>query len=86
MKLSYDVFIRHEVYRTLQGASAHDQERVLDFIESLAGNPFREGDATIPDEHGRAVQVKMLGGLMLFYWADHADKEVRVVDLANADG
>jgi uncharacterized protein YjaG (DUF416 family) len=45
MKLSYDVFIRHEVFRTLQGASARDQERVLD-----------------------------------------ADKEVRVVDLANAEG
>lgn len=86
MKLSYDIFIRHEVYRALQGASAHDQERVLDFIESLAGNPFREGDATISDEHGRAVQVKMLGRLVLFYWADHANKEARVVDLANADG
>ena len=86
MKLSYDVFIRHEVYRALQGASAHDQERVLNFIESLAGNPFREGDATIPDEHGRAVQVKLLGRLVLFYWADHADKEVRVVDLTHADG
>jgi hypothetical protein len=43
MKLSYDVFIRHEVYRALQGASAHDQERISDFIESLAGNPFRKG-------------------------------------------
>lgn len=39
-----------------------------------------------PDEHGRAVQVKMLGRLVLFYWADHANKEMRVVDLANADG
>ena len=86
MKLSYDVFIRHEVYGALQGATAHDQERVLDFIESLAGNPFREGDATIPDEHGRAVQVKTLGRLVLFYWADHANKEARVVDLVNADG
>jgi hypothetical protein len=86
MKLSYDIFIRHEVYRALQRASAQDQERVLNFIESLAGNPFREGDATISDEHGRAVQVKMLGGLVLFYWADHANKEARVVDLASADG
>jgi mRNA-degrading endonuclease RelE of RelBE toxin-antitoxin system len=86
MTLSYDVFIRHEVYRALQGASAHDQERVLDFIESLAGNPFREGEATIPDKHGRAVQVKMLGRLVLFYWADHAEKEVRVIDLTNAEG
>ena len=86
MKLAYEVFIRHEVYRLLQDASSRDQERVWDFVESLANDPFREGDATTPDEHGRIVQVKMLGRLVLFYWADHAAKEVRVVDLANADG
>ena len=86
MKLSYEVFIRHEVYRSLQDSSARDQERVLDFVESLADDPFREGDATTFDEHDRIVQVKMLGKLVLFYWADHAAKEVRVVDLTNADG
>ena len=85
MKLSYTVFIRNEVYRVLRDSSDHDQERVLDFIESLADNPFRDGDETISDEHGRIVQVKMLGRFVLFYWADHASKEVRVVDLANAD-
>ena len=86
MKLSYEVFVRHEVYQILQGASARDQERVWDFLESLADDPFREGDATTLDEHGRAIQVKVLGRLALLYWADHAAKEVRVVDLANADG
>jgi hypothetical protein len=86
MKLSYEIFVRHEVYQILQGVSARDQERVCDFVESLADDPFREGDTTTLDEHGRAIQVKMLGRLALFYWADHAAKEVRVVDLANADG
>lgn len=86
MNLSYDVLIRHEVYRKLQGVSVHDQERVCDLMESLAGDPFRKGDATTLDEHGRVIQVKMLGLFALFYWADHSAKEVRVVDLANADG
>lgn len=86
MKLSYDVFIRHEVYRVLQGVGARDHERVCDFVESLAGDPFREGEEKTLDEHGRIVHVKMLGRLVLFYWLDHAAKEVRVVDLANADG
>lgn len=86
MKLSYAVFVRHEVYQTLQAASPRNQERVCDFLESLADDPFREGDTQTLDEHGRAIQVKMIGRLALLYWADHAAKEVRVVDLANADG
>lgn len=86
MKLSYDVFIRREVYQALQGVDARDHGRVSDFVESLSSNPFRQGDETTLDEHGRVVQVKMLGRLVLFYWVDHSAKEVRVVDLANADG
>ncbi len=86
MRLSYDVFIRHEVYQVLQAVDTRDRDRVWDFVESLADNPFREGDETTQDEHGRLIQVKILGRLVLFYWADHAAKEVRVVDLANADG
>jgi hypothetical protein len=86
MKLTYDVFIRHEVYQLLQTASDRDQERFDDFVESLANDPFREGDATTADEHGRVIQVKMLGRFALLYWADHAAKEVRVIDLASPDG
>lgn len=86
MKLSYDVFVRHEVYQALQDIDTRDRERASDFIESLADDPFREGDETTRDTNGRVVQVKMLGRFALFYWADHAAKEVRVVDLANADG
>ena len=85
MKLSYALFIRHEVYQFLQSVSARDQERFCDFVESLADDPFRAGDATTLDEHGRVIQVKMLGRLVLYFWADHAAKEVRVVDLADSD-
>jgi hypothetical protein len=84
MKLSYEVFIRHEVYQILQRASADDRERFCYFVESLADDPFRAGDATTPDDTGRVVQAKVLGRFVLFYWADHAAKEVRVVDLTRA--
>jgi hypothetical protein len=86
MKLSYEIFVRHEVYQILQRVSADDRDRFCDFVESLADDPFRAGDATTRDDTGRVVQVKMLGRFALFYWADHAAKEVRVVDLTHAAG
>ncbi|MEA2604634.1 MAG: hypothetical protein QOF89_5626 [Acidobacteriota bacterium] len=86
MKLSYEIFVRHEVYQILQRVSADDRERFCYFVESLADDPFRAGDATTQDDTGRVVQAKVLGRFVLFYWADHAAKEVRVVDLTRADG
>jgi mRNA-degrading endonuclease RelE of RelBE toxin-antitoxin system len=86
MKLSYEVFVRHEVYQILQRIGADDRERFCDFVESLADDPFRTGDATTSDDTGRVVQAKVLGRFVLFYWADHAAKEVRVVDLSHAAG
>ncbi len=49
MKLSYEIFIRHEIYQILQKVSAGDRERFCYFVESLAADPFRVGDATTPD-------------------------------------
>jgi hypothetical protein len=46
MKLSYEIFVRHEVYQILQRVSADDRERFYYFVESLADDPFRAGDAT----------------------------------------
>jgi len=86
MKLGYEVFVRYEIYQFLQRVGADDRDRFCDFVESLADDPFRAGDAMTSDDTGRVVQVKMLGRFALFYWADHAAKEVRVVDLIHAAG
>ena len=86
MKLSYEIFVRHEIYQILQKVSADDRERFCDFVESLAADPFRAGDATTSDATGRVVQAKVLGRFVVFYWADHMEKEVRVVDLTPASG
>ncbi|HEV7509196.1 MAG TPA: hypothetical protein VGS07_30245 [Thermoanaerobaculia bacterium] len=52
MKLSYESFVRHEVYQILQKVSADDRERFCYFVESLTDDPFRAGGATTPDDTG----------------------------------
>ncbi len=54
-------------------------------LEYLAGNPFDEGDYVASDSSGRECQVRIIGPYALFYWSDHAEKEVRIVDLIDAD-
>ncbi len=85
MIISYEVYVRHEVYQILRDARRFDRQRILNFIESLADNPFDAGDYVERDSTGRECQVKILGPLAVFYWSDHAEREVRVVDLIEAD-
>ena len=59
--------------------------RILSFIEGLAANPFVEGDYLERDGTGRECQVRIIGKFGVFYWPDHAEKEVRIVDLIEAD-
>lgn len=85
MALSYQVFVRHEVYLALQGVRNTYRDRILTFIESLADNPFMDGDQSGRDQSGRLHQIKIIGNCAVYYWADHGEKEVRVVDLIESD-
>jgi len=82
MRIVYTLFVRHEVYQSLRSVRRADRDRILNLIESLAGNPFAEGDYRERDLTGRFCQVSVLGNFAVYYWPDHAEKEIRIVDLA----
>ena len=85
MRLVYELYVRHEVYETLSLIRSSSRQRILNFVEYLAQNPFDEGDLAEQDRSGWECQVKIIGKFALYYRADHADKEVRIVDLIDAD-
>jgi hypothetical protein len=85
MQGNYALHVRHEVYEAIRNSSRTARDRALAFIESLCADPFHSGDYSEPDATGRDCQVKILGQYALFFWADHAVKEVRVIDLIDAD-
>ena len=76
--------MRQEAYLVLEDADAGLRSKVFAFLESLSANPFDEGDYSITGE-GRTFQVKILGALAVYFWCDHSDKEIRVVDLIQAE-
>jgi hypothetical protein len=85
MQASYELYVRHEFNVALLSASRNYREQITRFIESLAGNPFQTGDYSENDSSGRLCSVKVIGKFAVYFWADHAAKEVRVVDLLDAD-
>jgi hypothetical protein len=84
MRLFYELYIRREVFQVLEDVSESAREKTLRFMEILSVDPFREGDFASHDDTGRKVQVKLVGEYALYYWADHAAREVRLLDLVDA--
>ncbi len=85
MPVFYELFIRHEFYGALLATSKSHREKIVNFIESLAADSFQTGDYAENDSSGRPCFVKITGKYAIFFWADHATKEVRIVDLVDAD-
>lgn len=54
---------------------------VISQIEKLANDPYTNGDYEVADATGRKNQVQVLHSFAITFWADHAVKELRIVDL-----
>lgn len=58
---------------------------VMEFVRSLASNPFARGDFSQRDASGRIVEVKLIGRYAITWWADHAACEVKVTHIKPAN-
>ena len=66
MRPDYGLYVRYEVYQALRSIGGRDRQRILRFLESLSGDPFREGDYSETDGSGRRIQVVILGKYALY--------------------
>ena len=80
----YRVFIAREVVESLRKLPLRQRQELTKFVESLEESPFQRGDYTERDDVGRPIEVRIMGRHAVCYWADHALKEVKVIDLKPA--
>ncbi len=68
---------------TLAVLATDDSERreLLGLFEALASEPGRRTTESVIDETGRANEVAYSEHYRVVYWADHAVKEVRIMDV-----
>jgi mRNA-degrading endonuclease RelE of RelBE toxin-antitoxin system len=82
---AYRVFIGVEIVRELKAYPRKQQVLITQFLDFLGDNPHHQGDYIEHDNVSRPIQVAILGRFAVFYWADHAVEEVKIVDLKLAD-
>ena len=84
MDLHYEVYLHFELVEAVP-KRGRQRERVLQFIRTLANDPFQSGDFTDKDKSSQPRQIKIIGDYAVTLWADHAVKAVMVVDIHLAD-
>jgi hypothetical protein len=77
----YRVFIAAEVIAALRTRGRREQQTITRLFDELAQNPFRAGDYAEQDDVGRPIQVLIIGSSAIYFWPDHAVREVKIIDL-----
>lgn len=68
----------------LRSIRRSERDQITRFAHSLARDPFQPGDFQERDERNRANEVKIVGRMAVVYYADHADREVRILEVRHA--
>ncbi len=72
---------REQAALTILAADEDDRRELLDVCDELTRSPGRRGAEQVIDEAGRANEVVYTARFRVTYWADHAAKEVRIMDV-----
>jgi hypothetical protein len=83
---TYRVLIAKEVIASLGNCSRREKLIISRLFDELADDPYKAGDYVEKDEIGRPIPVLVVGRLALWFWSDHAVKEVKILDLTSAGG
>lgn len=77
----YAYTLHESAAASLLAARKAERSDLLRFIDALASTPSRREAETVLDELGRRNEVAYVGHFRVVYWADHAAKEVRIMDI-----
>ncbi len=78
---SYEPVLSSKAAAFLVSLSKLRQRKLIGLLYQLADNPSQIGDYTEPDQTGREVQFIIVRDLLIAFWADHAVREMRIVDI-----
>ena len=77
----YTYTVAEPVIQLLSSVSRRDRELLIKAFSSLADDPFQPSDGFIKTTGERDVMVKRFRHWLIYFWVNHGDCEVRVVDV-----
>ena len=83
--MEYELYIRRAAFDFLRQLRSAERDQLLRLLDELCSDPHRVGDFVEKDATGRNVEAMIFRGYAIFYWPDHAVKELRVIKIRLAD-
>jgi hypothetical protein len=80
----YQLYLHGRAYETLASFSAAERKTPISLFHRLANDPFQPRDYAELAE-GFDVSVMLMGRHAILYRVDHAVKEIKIVDVRQAD-
>ena len=81
----YRLLVDYEAVRFMESLKRSDQAVVRARLTHLRDDPRRFSDYQEPDSTGRPVDIHIVGKYAIKYWEDHADRQVKILEIHLAD-
>jgi hypothetical protein len=85
MTHGYRLLVAHQVNEQIKLAGPTTRRQFMQLLRRLEENPFLAGEFQEPDEVGRPLEGVVLREVAVFFRADHADRETKVLSVRPAD-
>ncbi|MGE9296901.1 MAG: hypothetical protein ACQKBV_11495 [Puniceicoccales bacterium] len=80
----YQLYLNFEVAKLIKPIRGQVKRDILHYLDFLKAHPFSHGDFRRRKE-ARDVEVKVIGNYSIYFFTDHAVKEVKVIDVQKAE-
>lgn len=84
--MNYRLLIDYEALEFLAQLKKPAQRTIHKRLRELQDYPSRWSDYQEGDLTGRILHVSICGDFSITYWEDFADRQVKVLEIARADG
>jgi hypothetical protein len=83
--MDFRLLISIEVIEFLQKLPAARRKRLVQHFRRIQDFPGHYSDYIETDSSGRRVDVSVFDGFAIVYWADVADRHLKILELQKAD-
>ncbi len=84
--MNYRLLIDYEAMEFLSRLKKPAQRLIHRRLRDIQDYPSRWSDYQEQDSNGRSLHVNICGGYSITFWEDFADRHVKVLEIAFADG
>lgn len=82
---SFQLLIALEAVEFIEKLPRRERLFIRERLGEIRDSPANRSDCTEHDLHGRRVDLSICGRFAIKYWIDHADRQIKVLDVHYAD-